>query len=313
MPRPDEHTGAPPAQPEGTADEIQAPDISFARTLFQFFLIPALVVSICVSVFFFFAWMVSNEKTGEEYLQEIRLGGASRRWQAAFELSKLITLEGDEARMTALVPQMVDAFEAAESDDPRIRHYLALSLGHLKSEQAVPTLVEALNDADSSTRIYAAWALGNIGDTRAVQPMIRLIRDQDAGVRKMAVYGLGAIGDPRAAEELIPALQDSQLDVSWNAAIALAQLGSRAGLVKILQMLDRTYLNSVTDMNDAQRLLAMESAIQGAALLGGKEIEQRLRGLADGDPNLGIRRAAMKALADLEAQETVPKTSGELP
>src|SRR3989304_5471898 len=142
-------------------------DLSFGRTLVQFFLVPAVVVAACFSVFFFFAWLVSDEKTGVDYLREIRMGSANRRWQAAFELSKIINMDSEKRRMEGLVPEMIDAFERALDDDPRVRHYLALSLGHLGDRTATPTLIAALDDRDSTTPLAASGALGNLGDPAA--------------------------------------------------------------------------------------------------------------------------------------------------
>jgi HEAT repeat protein len=287
----------------GGRTEAPSDDVRFGRTLIQFFVIPAVVVACCVGVFFFFAWLVSNEKTGVDYLQEVRVGSANRRWQAAFELSKLINMDSERTRMEGLVPEMITAFEDAADDDPRVRHYLALSLGHLGDDAASPVLIEALSDADSTTRLYASWALGSIGERRAVEPLISLVGDDDAGVRKMAVYALGAIGDGRAVPRLEAALDDPQRDVSWNAAVSLAKLGSQAGEALLLQMLDRQFLDKVDDMNEAQKLLAMESAIRAASLLKSPALSERVRSIGDSDPNLSLRRVAKEALAAPEKSQ----------
>ncbi len=272
-------------------------DVSFARTLVQFFLVPAVVVAACVGVFFFFAWLVSDEKTGVDYLREIQVGSANRRWQAAFELSKIITMDSEKRRMVGLVPEMIEVFEEASQDDPRVRHYLALSLGHLGDRSAVPTLIAALDDPDSTTRLYAGWALGNLGDPAAVEPLLRKFRDDDAGVRKMAVYAAGALGDPRATPGLTVALGDPDRDVSWNAAVALAQLGDGSGESQLLLMLDRKHLDGLADIDEARKLLAMESAIRASARLESAPLRARLREIAEGDPNLGLRKLAVEALA----------------
>ncbi len=283
---------------EGTAEsDPETPqDVSFARTLVQFFLVPAVVVAACVSVFFFFAWLVSDEKTGVDYLREIRMGSANRRWQAAFELSKIINMDTEKRRMEGLVPEMIAAFEDAVDDDPRVRHYLALSLGHLGDRAASPTLIAALDDPDSTTRLYASWALGNFGDPSAVEPLLGKFRDDDPGVRKMAVYAAGALGDPRAIPALQVALGDSDRDVTWNAAVALAQLGDHSGESQLLLMLDREYLDGLTDIDEARRLLAMQSAIQAAALVASESLDARLRDIAASDPNLAMRKLALAAL-----------------
>jgi len=271
-------------------------DVSFGRTLVQFFLVPAVVVAASVGVFFFFAWLVSDEKTGVDYLREIQTGSANRRWQAAFELSKIINMDSEKRRMEGLVPEMIDAFEGALDDDPRVRHYLALCLGHLGDRTASPTLIAALEDNDATTRLYAAWGLGNLGDPRGVEPLLEKFDDVDPGVRKMAVYATGALGDPRAVPGLQVALGDPDRDVSWNAAVALAQLGDASGESQLLLMLDREYLDGLSEIDDARKLLAMESAIKASGLVKTEALEARLREIASSHPNLALRKLALGAL-----------------
>lgn len=281
-------------------------DTGFGRTLLQFFVIPAFVVAVSVSLFFFFAWMVSDDKTGVDYLQEIRTGSANRRWQAAFELSKIMTMDKEKRRMEGLVPQMVEAFTAAADDDPRVRHYLALSLGQLGDPQAGAALIGALGDPDATTRFYSCWALGRLGDKEAVEPLIILVDDSDTGVRKMAIYALGAIGDQSAVPRLRVALTDPVRDVSWNAAVALAELGDASGESTLLQMLDQEFLDGISDMDEAHRLLTMESAIRASALLKSDALGARLRELGANHPNLAIRKIALEALQTTAATERPP-------
>ncbi|KKL56644.1 hypothetical protein LCGC14_2243380, partial [marine sediment metagenome] len=64
---------------------------------------------------------------------------------------------------------------------------------------------------------------------------------------------LGMLGEQKAVPVLQAALDDSTLDVAWNAAIALAQLGNDSGRGRILQMLDREFLDSLTEMTEEQK------------------------------------------------------------
>lgn len=283
--------------------EEPAEVFTFGSTLLQFFLIPALVVIACVGLFLFFGWLAAEEKSSLDYLRDIRSGSATRRWQAAFELAKqLNNIKGDSDRadLERLVPEMIDTFQEAERDDPRVRRYLALAFGNVGDPRAVPALLEALADDDPETRIYAIWALGSLGDERAVAPLLELAQHDDPGIRKMVVYSLGSLRAEEARTTLHAALEDYQMDVAWNAAIALAKLGDASGRGRILQMLDREFLDSVTEMTEEQRAEAMMNAMKGAMLLGDPAFRESLEQISERDPNLKVRQAAFEALAQMD-------------
>ena len=182
---------AQPANTDPAPSPPEAGEVSFARTLLQFFVIPMLVVALGVGIFLGFAWLVSDDTTPEEHLQRIRSGGHRERRQAAFELANRIQ-HGDPGDFVSLGPDLVEAFERATTPaDPFVRQYLALALGTLSEAAATGALTEALTDADETVRVYAAWALGAIGGEAAVAALSEASRADDAGLRTMAVYGLG--------------------------------------------------------------------------------------------------------------------------
>lgn len=275
----------------------EAGDVSFARTLLQFFVIPMAVVALGVGIFLGFAWLVSDDTTAEEHLQRIRSGGNRERRQAAFELANRIQ-HGDPGEFRILAPDLVRAFEEAEAPaDPWVRQYLALALGALSEASAVPALVEALTDPDETVRVYAAWALGSIGGAGAVSALGEASRAEDAGLRTMAVYGLGAIGDPAGAEALRRAMDDPVLDVSVNAIVALARIGDETASARLLGMMEPDYWAGVPGMLDGERTLARLSAVQAAGVLDVPAIRARLEEVAASDPDLKVREAALSALA----------------
>lgn len=284
------------------SSEEPAEDISFGTTVLQFFLIPAVVVFACVGLFLFFGWLVAEEKSSVDHLRDIKSGSATRRWQAAFELAKQLNNidRQDQRDIDRLVPEMIDAFREAERDDPRVRRYLALALGHVGDPQAVPVLLEALSDDDPETQIYSIWALGSLGDERAVEALLELAQSADPGIRKMAVYSLGTLGAEEARITLQAALGDYEMDVAWNAAIALAKLGDDSGRDRIFQMLDREFLGSVGDMSEEQRSEAMLNAMKGAVLLKDPSFRPSLEEISDQDPDLKVRQAAFEALSQLD-------------
>src|SRR5712671_500651 len=93
----------------------------------QFFLIPLAVVGITVLVYMGFRSMLTDDHKAEDYLTQIRTGGTDRRWPAAYELSRMMADPAVRANR-ALAPVLVEAFERAKDDDPRVRRYLALAL-----------------------------------------------------------------------------------------------------------------------------------------------------------------------------------------
>src|SRR5262249_39476408 len=150
--------------------------------------------------------------SANDYLTEIRTGGSTRRWPAAYELSRLMAdpkVRGDRT----LGPALVAAFEHAKDDDPLVRRYLALAIGRLDPplpSKAVDDLVQSLDDPDSEARISVIWALGSSGDESVVARLQPLYESTDAGIRKMTVYALGALPGDAQAATLRAALEDSE-------------------------------------------------------------------------------------------------------
>src|SRR5436190_24397633 len=72
----------------------------------QFFLIPLAVVGIVVLGYLGFRSLVTDARTPQDYITEVRFGGANRRWPAAYELSRLLAdpkVRGDRGLAPALV------------------------------------------------------------------------------------------------------------------------------------------------------------------------------------------------------------------
>ena len=275
----------------------------------QFFLIPLLVVGATVLVYVGFRSLLSEDRSAQEYLTDIRSGGTNRRWPAAYELSRLMAnpdfVKRDEA---LLAPELIKAFEESKNDDPRVRQYLALTLGRLTPPippKARELLIQALNDRDSQTRISAIWALGSTGDDTVAAQIEQQYSSEDAGVRKMAVYALGSIPGAASSDTLVKALDDPQPDVQWNAAIALARHGRHEGVPVLRRMLDRDYVeHHVTRQQQATEEIdpvgeVMISGLRAVAALKEATLSDPVRTLSEKDANLKVRQAAMETLKTL--------------
>jgi len=272
----------------------------------QFFLIPLVVVGITVLVYVGFRSLLTDQRSAQDYLLEVQSGGTSRRWPAAYELSRMMA-DPDVRADRSLVPALVKAFEQAKDDDPRVRRYLALAIGRFDPPmpaEAVRDLTAALEDPDSETRITAIWALGSSGDPAVASRLVPLYNSEDAGIRKMVVYALGALPGDAALDTLATALRDETPDVRWNAAVALARHGSGAGVPVLGQMLDRQYLEDAVEREsrmdeDIDPVSdVMISGVRAAAALKAEDLRPAIRTLSEDDRSLKVRQAAIEALQD---------------
>ena len=275
----------------------------------QFFLIPLLVVGATVLVYIGFRSLLSDDRSAEEYLTDIRSGGSNRRWPAAYELSRLM---GDpefvKREEVILAPELTKAFAESKNDDPKVRQYLALALGRLTPPLPADTrqlLVDALNDEDAQTRISAIWALGSTGEASVAADIERQYQSDDSGVRKMAVYALGSMPVDAGNETLVKALEDAEADVQWNAAIALARHGRHEGVPVLRRMLDRAYVErNVTRQQQPRQDVdpvgeVMISGLRAIAALKEAGLSEQVRALSTDDQNLKVRQAALETLKNL--------------
>lgn len=291
--------------PEVPIEALEEPRQTFPFLVLQFFIFPLAIVAVCVAVFVIFGLIAGESKGARDYLTEVRTGGANRRWQAAFELSKVLQAGKDPALADPKFrAELLALFGETKNDDPRVRRYLALALGRLGDQAAVPALRDAAKDvgaeghaADPETRVYALWALGAIGDPSALPDLLERAQDEDPGIRKTAIHALGAFGTAAARAALVAALGDATEDVRWNAGLALARRGDAAAAPVLGQMMDRKHLETVPGLNSDQQEQAILAAAAAAASVPAPELQEALKRLREADPSLKVREAARKALA----------------
>ncbi len=301
----------------------RAPLVAAPALAVQFFLIPLAVVGVTVLVYVGFRSLLTDDRKAEDYLTEIRTGGTDRRWPAAYELSRLMADPAVRANRE-LAPVLVEAFERAKDDDPRVRRYLALAIGRLDPplpQEAIAALSRSLDEPDAGVkadwfgrltgatdseageaRISTIWALGSSGDTRVVPRLQPLYESSDAGVRKMVVYALGALPGEAQLETLRAALRDPEPDVRWNAAIALARHDSREGVPVLQQMLDRAYVEQTVKREVRQDADidpvadVMISGLRAAGALKDASLKPSIEELSRDDRSMKVRQAALEAL-----------------
>jgi HEAT repeat protein len=151
-----------------------------------------------------------------------------------------LELIGPEA--STAVPALIDLLQETESE-PAYGVPQALGAIGPGAQTAVPALVKAaLNSPDSDISRRSGEALARIG-TEALPALIEALENADAGVRARAAAALGHHGEAAqaAVAALARALSDNDPKVQAAAAIALGNLGlaGREALPQLIQALDR--------------------------------------------------------------------------
>ena len=241
--------------------------------------------------------MTAEPNTARDYLEDVKIGGTTKRWQGAFELSKILSNPDMVPTDDLFVQEMISAFNYAEHDrDARIRQYLAIAMGATGDLRYVETLLNALDESETEVTKASTFALGNLGDKRAVEKLIELLGSGSPQVRLQSVIALGKIGDPYAIPELKKMLMDIEPNVKWDAAIALAKQKDASGKRILLDLLDRKYLDSFPNIDEIEQVQVLMVVINIVPLLSDSDFVEPLTQLKNNDLNLKVREAARKAL-----------------
>ncbi len=109
-------------------------------------------------------------------------------------------------------PQAVPAIAAVALSDPspELRSSAALHLGKIDSVDAVPALIETLDDPARDVRMSALKSLRHSGDERAIARIAEVAASDPAlGPSTQATQTLAKLGDPRAAPQLVSLLTET--------------------------------------------------------------------------------------------------------
>lgn len=265
----------------------------------QFVVFPLAIVVVGVSIYLFLGILTSEGRSGRDYLQTIKRGGINSRWQAAYELAKVLAVERQQGRLDPrFADDIVRLFEASKHDDPRVRRYLARAMEMVDDPKVVDALIGALEDADEETRLFAIHSLGSLRAAAAVGSLLPFAANSDPGFRKATIYALGQIDHLEVNSTLRRALRDDTPDVRWNAGLQLARRGVHPGSAVLMEMLDRPFLNRL-EMSEEQRTTVMVYAIRAGAALGDTTLFDVVRALKEQDESLKVRQAAIEAMETL--------------
>ena len=264
---------------------------------YSFFLIPFMIAVFGAIFFLLFRFITFETDDASELLNQVKIGSASKRWQSAFELSKVFNIPEKIPTDPSFKNQMVSAYNHSIHDDPLVRAYLALAMGVTRDEFYSDALLTGLDDENRESRLAAIQAIGMVGTKTATTQLQELASKSDySNERLAATISLGLIGDDESIPLLQKLLDDEEPNIRWDSAIALAKMGDKSGAFIIADLLDRNYLNAFPEVDEVEKNQAIMIAIKVSSQLKDDRFVTNLVALAEFDVNLKIRDAAMKTL-----------------
>ena len=279
-------------------DNISQQESNRVYVLFySFFLIPFMIAVFGAIFFILFRFITFETDDASELLNQVKIGSASKRWQSAFELSKVFNIPEKIPTDPSFKNQMVSAYNHSIHDDPLVRAYLALAMGVTRDKFYSDALLTGLDDENRESRLAAIQAIGMIGTKTATTQLQKFASKSDySDERLAATISLGLIGDDKSIPLLQKLLDDEEPNIRWDSAIALAKMGNKSGAFIIANLLDRNYLNAFPEVDEVEKNQAIMIAIKVSSQLKDDRFITNLVALAESDINLKIRDAAMKTL-----------------
>jgi HEAT repeat protein len=278
---------------------LYAPETGFSLFI-KLFIIPAVIVLVALGIFFLGTMALQHPKTAEQYLEELKSDNTSRRWQSAYELSRMLNQNENIQFDQTLREQLVQVFAGAKNDDPRLRQYLALILGRLKEKSAVPVLSDAIHDENEDVKIYSLWALGNIEDPKGGEAALTALSDPDAKVQVMAVGALSSLRYEPAKFPLEKNLESADRDLRYDSAVALARLKDPKAVPVLLEMLNLKAADNLKPAEKSQEEQFIQSAkitaIDGFQELPDPALKVKVVDLAKNASDIKVQEAALAAL-----------------
>lgn len=285
-----------PQNPQQSHNESQEKKGLFGVIIHSFFVVPFLLAILSVLMFAAVRILTMEKHSVYDYLNDIKKGGIDKRWQAAFELSRILTSQKEVPQDQQFITKMEEAFNASSSDDERVRQYLILAMGRSQRVEFVNPLLKAL-PREKDENVYAIiTALGILKSNISVSALLKYLDHPNARIRLASVISLGQIAAPQTAGSLKKMLQDSEPNVTWDAAIALAKMGDKSGKAIIISLMDREHLKNYPNLSPENVSKIISVAINATFAWKDDDIKQSLIKLFQIDPNMNVRALAHHSL-----------------
>ena len=227
----------------------------FKVVIHSFFVVPFIIAIFGVLIFLMLRILTIEPRTAQDYLDDVKIGGTTKRWQGAFELSKILSNPKMVPREERFVNELISTFEYSEKErDNRIRIYLALAMGRTKDIRYAATLEKTLKAENDEILTAVIYSLGMISSSTSLEQLLRLFEHESARVRHQVVVALGNYAGNQVQTVLKQALNDPEPNVRWDAAIALAKQKDDSGRRILLDLMDRKYLDSFPNIDAVSKI-----------------------------------------------------------
>ncbi len=268
----------------------------FGVIVHSFFVIPFLLAVFSVLLFAAVRILTMEKHSVYDYLHDIKEGGLTKRWQAAFELSRVLGNNKEVPTDDKFFNEMSSAYVQSKHDDDRVRQYLALAMARSSDGRFVPVLLENIKEEKDENLYAIITALGILKNKSATNVLLTYLNHDDAHLRLAAVIALGNIGDAQTADALKVMLNDPQVNITWDAAIALAKMKEAAAKPMLLNLMDRKYLSGFPEVDAQEQTKIVTVAIEASAGWNDPDINAVLKDLFATDKNMHVRVLAGKVL-----------------
>ncbi|MCB9771793.1 MAG: HEAT repeat domain-containing protein [Candidatus Omnitrophica bacterium] len=268
----------------------------FGIIIHSFFVIPFIIAMAALLLFASMHWLTREQLTAYDYLEQVKIGGITKRWQAAFELSKILANPKLIPQEERFANELTAAFQNSKTDDKRVQQYLALAMAKTGNPVFLNTLVSGLNGASDENLRTIIYALGLLKDKRAVPTLLQYLDNPDERVRSITVVSLGNIGDDNIRPALRRMLEDPQPNVQWGAAISLANFKDPAGKNILKNLLNRNYLSQYKEVDPQEQTQIVLEAITASSYLNDAQLNKQLQELSKHDESMRVRSLSMAAL-----------------